>query len=353
MNRSGRFYRIDQLLTARKVVTRQELLDELEISWATLKRDLAFLKDRFNAPIIHDRDAGGYRFAEPGVGPSYELPGLWFSEQEVYALITMQQLLENVGQGSLIGPHIEPFRARLDAMLGEGDSSAKDIRKRIKLIAMASRKQSPVHFSEVGAALFKRKRIEVRYHSRAKDEVTQRELSPQRLVHYRDNWYLDAWCHLRNDLRGFSLDGMQSVRLLPAKALDVPIKSLDQFLASSYGIFAGGTPREAELVTRELGLATARQMLLEAAVLDAPTLLARGFLHAVLPDTEVATEVAQRAARMTRLSPQAARLNKQALRALAHGQPAETLVATAYDYADSAEHREGIAAFLAKRPPVF
>lgn len=112
-------------------------------------------------------------------------------------------------------------------------------------------------------------------------------------------------------------------------------------------------PREAELVTRELGLATARQMLLEAAVLDAPTLLARGFLHAVLPDAEVATEVAQRAARMTRLSPQAARLNKQALRALAHGQPAETLVATAYDYADSAEHREGIAAFLAKRPPVF
>ena len=112
-------------------------------------------------------------------------------------------------------------------------------------------------------------------------------------------------------------------------------------------------PREAELVTRELGLATARQMLLEAAVLDAPTLLARGFLHAVLPDADVATEAAQRAARMTRLSPQAARLNKQALRALAHGQPAETLVATAYDYADSAEHREGIAAFLAKRPPVF
>ena len=112
-------------------------------------------------------------------------------------------------------------------------------------------------------------------------------------------------------------------------------------------------PREAELVAREVGLATARQMLLEAAVLDAPTLLARGFLHTVLPDAEVPAEALQRALRIARLAPQAARLNKRALRALAGGQGAETLVPTAYDYADSDEHREGIAAFLAKRPPKF
>lgn len=112
-------------------------------------------------------------------------------------------------------------------------------------------------------------------------------------------------------------------------------------------------PREAELVAREVGLATARQMLLEAAVLDAPTMLARGFLQTVLHDAEVPAEALQRAERMTRLAPQAARLNKQTLRALAGGQGAEALLPTAYDYADSPEHREGIAAFLAKRPPHF
>lgn len=112
-------------------------------------------------------------------------------------------------------------------------------------------------------------------------------------------------------------------------------------------------PREAELVARELGLATARQMLLEAAVLDAPTMLARGFLHSVLPEADVPAEAWQRAQRITRLAPQAARLNKQALRALADGQSAEALVPTAYHYADSAEHREGITAFLVKRSPNF
>ena len=112
-------------------------------------------------------------------------------------------------------------------------------------------------------------------------------------------------------------------------------------------------PREAELVSRELGLLTARQMLLEAAVLDAPAMLQRGFLTAVIPDAEVASDALLRAQRITRLAPRAARLNKQTMRALAERQPINKLLEQAYAYADSAEHREGISAFLAKRTPVF
>lgn len=112
-------------------------------------------------------------------------------------------------------------------------------------------------------------------------------------------------------------------------------------------------PREAELVAREVGLATARQMLLEAAILDAATMSARGFLQSVSADSDVRSEVSQRAQRIARLAPQAARLNKQMLRSLACGVGSESLVESAFDYADSAEHREGIAAFLAKRTPAF
>lgn len=112
-------------------------------------------------------------------------------------------------------------------------------------------------------------------------------------------------------------------------------------------------PREAELVAREAGLASAREMLLQAAVLDAPTMLARGFLNAVVPEAALAADVMQRAQQVARLSPEAARLNKQTLRALAGGARADALVEGAYDYAGHAEHREGIAAFLGKRAPVF
>ena len=114
-------------------------------------------------------------------------------------------------------------------------------------------------------------------------------------------------------------------------------------------------PREAQLVARVAGEATARELLLEAAVLDAAEMKSRSFLHAVLPPVELMAHAEQRAARIAALAPQAARLNKRSLRALATGghDALQRLLASAYDYADSADHREGIAAFLAKRPARF
>jgi enoyl-CoA hydratase/carnithine racemase len=112
-------------------------------------------------------------------------------------------------------------------------------------------------------------------------------------------------------------------------------------------------PREAALVARATGEATAREMLLEAAVLGAAEMKARGFLQRVLADEAVTDHAMDSARRIATLAPQAARLNKQTLRALAAGLSPDSLVAGAYAYADSAEHREGIAAFTEKRKPVF
>lgn len=115
-------------------------------------------------------------------------------------------------------------------------------------------------------------------------------------------------------------------------------------------------PREMALVIGAAGELSAREMLLAATVLDAATAAQRGFLNRVLPDDEVADEVAAIAGRVSRLAPQAARLNKQSFRALAHMQHAQTatdLIANAYHYAACAEHREGVMAFVEKRSPQF
>ena len=58
MDRTERLYKIDRMLNDRKVVPITEFLEELEVSLATFKRDLEYLRDRFNAPVIWDRDAG-------------------------------------------------------------------------------------------------------------------------------------------------------------------------------------------------------------------------------------------------------------------------------------------------------
>ena len=236
-----RIYQIDQILAGRKFVPRKELQERLGVSWATLKRDLNYLKDRLNAPIIFDRELGGYRFAteRTRVGPQYELPGLWFSAEEIHALLTMQHLLSNLDTGGLLGPQIKPLLARLSGLLGSADNPAEEVQRRIRILTVGARQFHLDHFQAVGSALLRRKRLVIRYHARGTDETTEREVSPQRLVHYRDNWYLDAWCHLRDGLRAFSVDAIEHAEILDRRAKDVAGKGLDEVLGAGYGIFAG------------------------------------------------------------------------------------------------------------------
>jgi predicted DNA-binding transcriptional regulator YafY len=89
--------------------------------------------------------------------------------------------------------------------------------------------------------------VRLKYHSRSKDEVTDRLVSPQRLTRYRDNWYLDARDHLRKALRSFSVDRIEDATEIDERAEDVPDNELDEYFASSYGIFAGKANKTAIL----------------------------------------------------------------------------------------------------------
>jgi predicted DNA-binding transcriptional regulator YafY len=239
MNRTERFYKIDQMLHERRVVPITAFLEELDVSRATFKRDMEYLRDRFNAPIIWDRVAGGYRFENVNAaGPVYELPGLWFSASELHALLAAHKLLGDI-EPVFLAAHVAPLQARLLALLEASGHSAAEITQRVKLLSMARRTVEPRFFTEIVNALLERKRIEVDAWNRERNEVNTRTISPQRLVHYRDNWYVDAWCHLRNDLRSFSVDAVRKVKVLHETARNVASAKLNAHFASAYGIFSG------------------------------------------------------------------------------------------------------------------
>lgn len=255
MDRLERFYKIDQLLKDRKLVSFALFKSELGMSPASVKRDLQYMRDRFNAPIEYDREANGYRLGAPRSGPRYELPGLWFNAPEVLALLTTLRMLGELQPGMLDG-QMEPLRERLRAILGSGDHSWKEVEKRIRIFQPERRAGYKVegfgHFSTIASAVLKRSRLWIRHYNRSKDEQTEREVSPQRLVHYRDNWYLDAWCHLRTDLRSFAVDAIREARLVDTRAKEIPDRELDEHLGAGYGIFAGSKVEWAKLrFTRE------------------------------------------------------------------------------------------------------
>lgn len=239
MNRTERFYKIDQMLHERHVVPIETFLEVLDVSRATFKRDMEYMRDRLHAPIVWDRDAGGYHFENTqATGPAYELPGLWFSAGELYALLAAHKLLGDIEPGILTS-HVAPLQARLAALLEASGHSASEITQRVRLLSMAKRTVELRFFTDITIALLERKRIEIDAWNRGRNETNTRTISPQRLVHYRDNWYLDAWCHLRNDLRSFSVDAIQRVKVLREKARNVPVAKLDAHYTSAYGIFAG------------------------------------------------------------------------------------------------------------------
>jgi len=248
MNRTERFYQIDQLLHDKRVVSIEHFLEALCISRATFKRDIEYMRERLHAPIVWDRDAGGYRFtSESGVGPRYELPGVWFSAGEMYALLAAQKLLSDIEPG-LLAPHLAPLQARLAATLEASGHPADQITQRKRLLSLGKRKVEPRFFAQIANALLTRRQIEISAWNRGRNEVDVRTISPQRLVHYRDNWYLDAWCHWRQALRSFSVDAIQHLSTQTAVARDISEADMEAHFRSAYGIFAGAAKATAVLI---------------------------------------------------------------------------------------------------------
>ncbi len=244
VDRTERFYRIRRRLIDKGALTRREIEDELEISHATFKRDIEYLRDRLNVPVIWSPERHAY-VIDPDAERS-ELPGVWFSPAEIYALLEIDHLLDSLGSG-LLGRQLEPLRARLTALLERGDRGHQEIRRRIRVLALGTRGVNREIFEALSLALLGRKRLRIRHQKRGDGGITDRVVSPQRLVHYRYNWYLDAWCHVRRDLRVFAVDAIRSAQVGEDPAREVPDDDLDRVMGAGYGIFAGAETQTAVL----------------------------------------------------------------------------------------------------------
>ncbi|WP_407352948.1 helix-turn-helix transcriptional regulator [Luteimonas sp. R10] len=221
---------------ARYPVTVARLQDELGCSRATVYRDLAFLRDALMAPIVGDGEAG-FRY-DADEADRFELPGLWLSSDELHALLAAQQLLSRSG-GGVLSSALAPLQQRIEKLLDEHAAGKTWPVERVRVIPHHSRRMDEQAFRFVCSAVLERKQLSFEYRARSTDERTRRTVSPQRVTHYRGNWYLDAWDHDRDGLRSFSVDRISGARVLDAVARDIDEAELDRHLAGSYGIFSG------------------------------------------------------------------------------------------------------------------
>lgn len=204
MDRYERILSLHRILkTARYPVTVPRLRDELECSRATVYRDLAFLRDGLMAPVVGDGEAG-FRY-DADEGDRFELPGLWLNSDELYALLAAQQLLARSG-GGVLSSALAPLQGRIEKLLSEHSTGNPWPMERVRVIPHRTRRMDEHAFRTVCSAVLSRKQLSFEYRARSTDEKTRRKVSPQRITHYRDNWYLDAWDHDREALRSFAVD---------------------------------------------------------------------------------------------------------------------------------------------------
>jgi proteasome accessory factor C len=246
MARIDSAHRLHRLLTRKHQppLALSRICQELECSEKTARRTIDDLRDRYGHPLVYDREFRGWRYDGD---PKNEIPGLWFNQSELMALLTMQRLLEQTQPG-LLEKDLAPIGDRVRKLVDANGLGTNESMTRVRIVAMAGRTVDDRVFGICSDAVLTRRQLEFSYAARGRQgESETRNVSPQRLTHYRDNWYLDGWCHAREGLRIFSLDEIRDLRLLDVTAIDIDEQTLNDEFKSSYGIFSGTSKQRAVL----------------------------------------------------------------------------------------------------------
>ncbi len=246
VDKFDRIFQLHAILSARRTaIPLEDLTARLECSKPTLYRAISTLKDTLHAPVIFDKESGGFRYGPTQNGARYELPGLWFTTAELQALTIIQHLLAGLG-GGLLEEQLAPFAQRVGKLTAHKRLNLGEAAKRFRMPALAARPAGPAFQMAVSATLQRRK-LWLEYRARSTDRVADRTVSPQRVIHYRENWYLDAWDESRAALRTFAIDRIVKLRVLTERAQDIPEETLDEHFTTGYGIFGGKPDKVAVL----------------------------------------------------------------------------------------------------------
>ena len=195
MERSQRIARINVLMRQARGVTMAQLMEDLSVSRATVNRDLDLMRDQMHAPIVWDQHQGIYRLEDGNrTGPAYMLPGLWFTPQQAYALLTLQNMVEKIAP-NLLGPFLDPMRGMLKEMLWKADFQLYGLDKKIEIDMPAMPTLGDLDFSILLEALVNDQPVRLTLATPAGKEETLVGL-PVKLRIASDKWVIDVQSEL-------------------------------------------------------------------------------------------------------------------------------------------------------------
>lgn len=257
MDKLDRFQKPHRLFKSRRYpISVATIAKEMECTPKTAQRNIEAMRDYYHAPLKHFPRRGWQYIEEPD--NLFELPGFWLTAQELQSLALLLHLLENLGPG-LLSDELKAVHSQIDRLLNTRKLNYSLLAEKLRILPQAARHLPGNIFLQLSEVLLKQQQITIKYQDYSQ-RLTTRSISPQTLVHYRDNWYIDAWCHLRKELRTFSLARIEA--LFPDSRINgktIPNEQLKTHFEQSYGVFAGTPKHVAKLrffpeIAREISL---------------------------------------------------------------------------------------------------
>lgn len=220
MRRADRLFQIVQLIRGRRLTTAAFLAQRLEVSERTIYRDVADLQ-RQGVPL--EGEAGvGYR-----LGAGFDLPPLMFTQDEAAALVASARLAQSWTD--------EAMARDVDAALGKilsvlppaARASAEGLALYAPALVIDSRTRSRLR--TLREAVQSRHKLRMDYRD-VTGSPSRRVVRPLGCFYWGKVWTFSAWCELRDDFRGFRIDRINEIEVLPERFRDEPGKTLAEML---------------------------------------------------------------------------------------------------------------------------
>ena len=209
-----------------------KLGEHFEIAPKTAQRSIDHFRDRLQAPLEYEVSRKGYYYTDP----TFQLPVIRISEEELLALLISRKLITEASAGSL-ADELGSVSQRLGSLLAAnlpGKAKPEDAFSfRWKNISPTD----PQTFKIVTSALLQGKLLTFSYYSPTSSNCTMRTVEPHHMVNYMGNWHLIAYCHIRNDWRDFVLGRLTLCRV---DGVSFQIRDKEEwqpFLQNTFGIF--------------------------------------------------------------------------------------------------------------------
>ncbi len=216
----------------------------LEVSERTVKRDLAMMRDGFNAPVIYEKRKGGFRYSEPG----WALPLQRISEGELLAFFIAENALRFTGQ-TAEAVLLKSSLAKLAAMLPEQISiNIAGISEMTSFQNLPAATVEPAALEKLAQAAISQQTIEFDYYSPHSQIQTRRKADPHFLHNFAGDWYVISYDHMRKAMRDFHIGRISDLRV--TNDIFTPQKSFDaaEYLNHGFYMTRGGRSTMVEIV---------------------------------------------------------------------------------------------------------